>query len=100
MLIDHGAANPRIRLAIAAITGFAGRNKVTPPMEEDEDVVAERKRIAEERASNTSTDVIAIDRLRKVYPGGKVAVVDLSYGVAAGEVRRARRAVILLLRCG
>jgi ABC-type multidrug transport system ATPase subunit len=32
------------------------------------------------------TDVIQVDRLRKVYKGGKVAVRDLSFSVGSGEI--------------
>jgi ATP-binding cassette, subfamily A (ABC1), member 3 len=52
--------------------------------DEDEDVIAERQDVLEnpERMS----DLVRVETLRKVYPNGKVAVRNLTFGVHAGEV--------------
>jgi len=50
--------------------------------DEDDDVIAEAERVKSGGAAN---DLITLDGLRKVYPGGKVAVHELSYGIPAGE---------------
>ena len=48
----------------------------------DEDVLAEENRVLNECAEN---ELIMMKQLNKVYPGGKVAVNDMSLGIPAGE---------------
>eukprot|EP00593_Proboscia_inermis_P004856 CAMPEP_0171324652 /NCGR_PEP_ID=MMETSP0816-20121228/116325_1 /TAXON_ID=420281 /ORGANISM="Proboscia inermis, Strain CCAP1064/1" /LENGTH=589 /DNA_ID=CAMNT_0011823647 /DNA_START=130 /DNA_END=1899 /DNA_ORIENTATION=- len=48
----------------------------------DEDVVAEENRVLN---ANAEGDLILMKQLNKVYPGGKVAVNDMSLGIPAGE---------------
>lgn len=48
----------------------------------DEDVVAEENRVLNANAEN---ELILMKQLNKVYPGGKVAVNDMSLGIPAGE---------------
>jgi len=58
-----------------------------PPPSPDPDVMREVARMeAQFSPSGVITDAIAINKVRKVYKGGKVAVHDLSFGVATGEV--------------
>ncbi len=52
----------------------------------DADVANEARRVHSQMVNSSVEDVILIDKLRKVYPGGKVAVKGLSYGVQLGEV--------------
>jgi len=56
------------------------------PIVEDEDVAAEAARVAAQAASGNISDVVLLERLRKVYTGGKVAVRGISYGIPVGEV--------------
>jgi len=49
---------------------------------EDEDVAREAQRVD---AGAGPGDVITVEHLRKVYGGGKVAVSDLTFGIARGE---------------
>ena len=84
ILIDVAGSYPRIRLLFSRKIVPKGR-----PLDsaaEDSDVVAERQRVAAELASGRLEDVILLDGLRKVYPGGKVAVSNLSVGLPVGEV--------------
>jgi ATP-binding cassette subfamily A (ABC1) protein 3 len=86
ILIDIGLSYPSIRQRFS-------RDPQVPikPVEEDIDVINERERVAKQTAALVAgnplpdTDVILVDRLRKVYSTGKVAVRDLSYGIPAGQ---------------
>ena len=49
---------------------------------DDEDVVSEEERV---KSGRTSTDLIAMNDLTKIYDNGKVAVDNLSLGIPAGE---------------
>ena len=51
---------------------------------EDPDVAQERKEI--EEGTVRGDDLVIVKHLRKVYPSGKVAVRNISFGVHAGEV--------------
>ena len=53
---------------------------------EDEDVVREREEVMDPASSNRASDLVVVRHLRKVYPNGKVAIQDLSFGVHPGEV--------------
>lgn len=55
---------------------------VTVPLANDDDVVAEQELVLSGEVSN---DLILIKQLTKVYDNGKVAVNNLSLGVAPGE---------------
>ena len=56
-------------------------------VEEDEDVVAEANRVAAELKNPAGvSDVVIVDKIRKVYQTGKVAVRELSFGLPVGEV--------------
>ncbi|KAH9599657.1 hypothetical protein LSM04_005139 [Trypanosoma melophagium] len=76
IFIDHPARRHYFRKPF--------HNPGSPPEAEDEDVVRERKEVMSlpERAD----DLVRVVNLRKVYPGGKVAVRDLTFGVKPGEV--------------
>ena len=79
--IDVVLSHPNIRLL------FAHDPVVKDvPYEEDEDVIAERQRVKTEISSGRVDDSILVDNLRKVYPGGKVAVKSISFGIGAGEI--------------
>ncbi len=54
----------------------------------DPDVIEENQRCDAQaaRAGHDENDVILLSHLRKVYPGGKVAVRDMSFGVPVGQV--------------
>jgi ATP-binding cassette subfamily A (ABC1) protein 1 len=86
--IDVFLSHPNIRL-------WCSRDPkvVDTPYEEDEDVVAERVRVKQEIASGHVDDAILVSNLRKVYPGGKVAVKGISFGIGAGEIYGAREVV-------
>ncbi|KAH9599656.1 ABC transporter-like [Trypanosoma melophagium] len=73
-----------LRFAVYWLSNFPFHNPGSPPEAEDEDVVRERKEVMSlpERAD----DLVRVVNLRKVYPGGKVAVRDLTFGVKPGEV--------------
>lgn len=79
--IDVFLSHPSIRL-------WCSRDPkvVDKPYEEDVDVVAERARVKQEIASGHVDDAILVSNLRKVYPGGKVAVKGISFGIGAGEI--------------
>lgn len=55
---------------------------VTVPLTNDDDVVAEQELVL---SGDVSNDLILIKKLTKVYDNGKVAVNNLSLGVAPGE---------------
>jgi ATP-binding cassette subfamily A (ABC1) protein 1 len=59
-----------------------------PPADEDVDVADERARVSAQMGADGGrvSDVILLDRLRRVYKGGKVAVRNLSFGVPLGQV--------------
>jgi ABC-type multidrug transport system ATPase subunit len=48
----------------------------------DEDVVAEAERVA---SGGADGDAVKLDSLQKVYPGGKMAVKNISVGIPLGE---------------
>ena len=50
--------------------------------QEDEDVAAEMQRVQSGAADG---ELIVLKNIRKVYDGGKVAVKNLSFGIARGE---------------
>ena len=81
--IEYVNAKPALRQLL-----MADPMKVEAPIEEDEDVAREAARVAAQRAGGPDAhrDAILISNLRKVYPGGKTAVRELSFGVAPGEV--------------
>ena len=83
ILIDVVLSYPRILMRCRKEPRAAISTKPPPP--EDEDVAAERTRVHAEIATDTYSDAIVLDGLRKVYRGGKVAVSDLSFGLKVGE---------------
>lgn len=58
----------------------ADANTIASP--EDDDVMAEQRRVTSGEASN---DLIVLNRLSKVYPSGKAAVNQLSLGIPPGQ---------------
>lgn len=86
--IDYYMAQPALRQRFSRPPAVQDE----PLLDEDEDVVAERERVAAQLKSGRITDVILLDNLRKVYPVAnrsakpKVAVRGLSYGVPVGQV--------------
>lgn len=80
LLIDH----PKRQMKKQQLLFDA--NAEAPPVDnEDPDVKSERREV-ESQAPHRQTDVVAVKKLRKVYPNGKVAVVNISFGVKQGEV--------------
>jgi ABC-type glutathione transport system ATPase component len=60
-------------------------DKTPPPLlpgEEESDVVAEEARMENHEAER---DIVKIKKLHKTYPGGKIAVRGVSFGVSAGD---------------
>ena len=54
---------------------------------DDQDVIAENRRCEKQVEQPTDdNDVILLSHMRKVYPGGKVAVRDMSFGLPVGQV--------------
>ncbi len=108
--LDTALGMPNIRLKMEALfscrlrAAFCTRASDADDVpeteeEEDADVASEAARVAADGAredQRSTTDVIQLRRLRKVYPPGagggrtggkpKVAVRDLSFGVPVGEV--------------
>jgi ATP-binding cassette subfamily A (ABC1) protein 1 len=88
---DFALRNPRLRRIIdrepPPLTE-AELAAAAAPADEDDDVKAERLRISKliESGANVKDDVVLLNRLRKVYRGGKQAVRALSFGLPAGEV--------------
>ena len=83
--VEYVLSQPGLRLMLG------GRDKDVPvaPAVEDEDVVAETQRVAEQLRGGPAavTDIVLLNQVRKVYgSGGKVAVRSLSFGVPMGEV--------------
>ena len=83
LAIEYVQSRPSLRQWL-----FPDPQKTEDPAPEDEDVQAEVRRVDLQRQGGLSTlqDTILISHLRKVYPPGKTAVRDLSFGVPAGEV--------------
>jgi ABC transporter len=88
---DFALRNPRLRRIIdrepPPLTE-AELAAAAAPADEDDDVKAERLRISKliESGANVKDDVVLLNRLRKVYRGGKQAVRALSFGLPSGEV--------------
>jgi ATPase subunit of ABC transporter with duplicated ATPase domains len=57
-------------------------NNVVNESEEDDDVIAEQKRVLEGKTDN---DTIIIEELSKTYDNGTVAVKNLSLGIPPGQ---------------
>jgi len=57
----------------------------TPLLSENADVDVTTERFRVDTCSGTSEDVLVVNHLRKVFGDGKVAVEDLTFGVAEGE---------------
>jgi ATP-binding cassette subfamily A (ABC1) protein 1 len=58
------------------------KNVVDAPHQDDADVQRERERVLSGAAAD---DVIQLRGVRKVYPGGKVAVRDATFAIPRGE---------------
>ena len=81
IVVEYILSQPKLRM-------YFKRDPVVKDVatEEDEDVVKERERVQQQVSSKNISDVVLLDELRKVYPGGKVAVKGVSYGLPMGEV--------------
>lgn len=77
ILIDVLLSYPQIRSVLLPDKNFADK-----PSEDDDDVIAEARRVQSGKADK---DTIVVKGLRKVYAGGKVAVRNLSFGLPQGE---------------
>lgn len=96
--IDYYLAMPAFRQRLEAACCrrspvSAPSSGETPNVAEDDDVAAERERVATQLAPGGAIeDVILLDGLRKVYSPAhrgarpKVAVTGLTYGVPVGQV--------------
>jgi ATP-binding cassette, subfamily A (ABC1), member 3 len=77
ILIDVLLSYPQIRSVLLPDKNFTDK-----PSEDDDDVIAEARRVQSGKADK---DTIVVKGLRKVYAGGKVAVRNLSFGLPQGE---------------
>jgi ATP-binding cassette subfamily A (ABC1) protein 3 len=87
LLIEYIAATPALFKFFQRDVKIEANPKI---LDEDFDVRAERERIAQQFSGSEKKDMIAIQGLRKVYPGRlggkpKIAVHDLSLGIHEGE---------------
>lgn len=57
-------------------------NSAVAAIPDDDDVVTEQQRVLDGRANE---DAIVMSELTKIYPNGKIAVNQLSLGIAPGE---------------
>ena len=90
--IDKWSTNPRVMSLWRRAKGFSCKWKAKTPVREisvpaddaddDDDVIAEQDLVQSGAASG---DLILLKQLTKVYDNGKVAVNNLSFGVAPGE---------------
>lgn len=82
ILIDVYRNNPSAQNCFRAMSSALGE----PPVDTDDDVKRERERIQSASEEDLRDDVVVLNRLSKVYPGGKKAVQGLSFGVKVGQV--------------
>lgn len=76
--VDYAMTFPRFKQMLAG-----GDDTVGQEVDEDDvDVLREAQRVADGGADQ---DIIKLQDLRKVYPGGKFAVRNLSFGLPRGE---------------
>jgi len=75
--IDMGLSYPWLR---AKLLPDKDHPETIP--DDDSDVIAEAKRV---NAGKTDNEIVIVDKLRKVYGGGKTAVRNLSFGLPPGE---------------
>lgn len=91
--LDKWSSNPRMmniyRKFVAFITcrcfsasKIGGSDDITTALPDDDDVLAEQDRVLQGHAND---DLIVLNQLTKIYENGKVAVNNLSLGIAAGE---------------
>jgi len=69
-------------ITLRMFTGGSPTIDITVALPEDEDVMSEQERVANGDANN---DLIVLSQLTKVYDNGKVAVNNVSLGIAPGE---------------
>jgi ATP-binding cassette, subfamily A (ABC1), member 3 len=91
ILLDVALSTPSCRRSLDRLPWAAPKNvpmDEPPPADEDVDVADERARVSAQMGADGGrvSDVILLDRLRRVYKGGKVAVRNLSFGVPLGQV--------------
>lgn len=84
--LNHNASAMRTwRKIVQTMTGrflFSAETNVSYNIADDDDVTSEEERV---KNSETSSDLIALNDLTKVYDNGKVAVNKLTLGIPAGE---------------
>lgn len=85
ILIDVAQSYPALRAA------FSRKGKPMPPGTEhtaieDPDVVAEARRVDSNQPGPMGEDVVKVQHLQKVYPSGKAAIRDISFGMGVGEI--------------
>lgn len=87
--IDILSTNPNVAgvwskmMNLVMLRGVRQRSLVIGATVEDADVIAEEERVASEAAG--SDDAIVLNKLTKIYDNGKVAVNNMSLGIAPGE---------------
>ncbi|RLN48979.1 hypothetical protein BBJ28_00019753, partial [Nothophytophthora sp. Chile5] len=74
--IDYAMTFPKVKEDVASHGGLEDNHEI------DTDVEKEAQRVASGSADGEAVKLVG---LRKVYPGGKVAVRDLSFGLKRGE---------------
>lgn len=90
MCLDLWSSNPRVMALCKNSFGLltfswlfrTNEPDITVALPEDEDVIAEQERVL---GGGANEDLVVISELTKMYSGGKLAVNNMSLGIAPGE---------------